>query len=242
LFGEIDFEHPLFTPFADPRYSDFTKIHIWRHRELEWPEGRVLARFDNRNPALIQIAAEEGVLWVLTTGWHPKDSQLALSSKFVPLLYSVLQQSGGLASGRTQFEVGDAVSLPRTGDGPTVIRRPDGSEQSWAMEGPYLDTDLPGIYTVLSAEPPVRFAVNIAPEESQTAPLSPDELEQLGARIESGSRENLALAEVRKRQLRSSELEGQQKLWRWLILGALMAVLLETWLAGRITRRNARPA
>jgi hypothetical protein len=32
LLGEIDFTHPLFVPFANPRYSDFTKIHFWKHR------------------------------------------------------------------------------------------------------------------------------------------------------------------------------------------------------------------
>src|SRR5262249_44920541 len=26
LFGEVDFKHPIFAPFADPRYSDFTHI------------------------------------------------------------------------------------------------------------------------------------------------------------------------------------------------------------------------
>ena len=32
LFGEIDFSHPIFAPFADPRFSDFSRIHFWRHR------------------------------------------------------------------------------------------------------------------------------------------------------------------------------------------------------------------
>src|SRR5439155_1039525 len=35
MFGQIDFEHPLFAPFADPRFSDFTKIHFWKHRQLQ---------------------------------------------------------------------------------------------------------------------------------------------------------------------------------------------------------------
>ncbi|OAI57129.1 hypothetical protein AYO47_08315 [Planctomyces sp. SCGC AG-212-M04] len=33
LLGQIDFGHPLFTAFANPRYSDFTKIHFWSR----WP-------------------------------------------------------------------------------------------------------------------------------------------------------------------------------------------------------------
>ena len=39
LFGEIEFSHPLFAPFASPRYSDFTKIHFWKHRSLALKES-----------------------------------------------------------------------------------------------------------------------------------------------------------------------------------------------------------
>jgi len=35
------------------------------------------------------------------------------------------------------------------------------------------------------------------------------------------------------RQLRDQELESRQKLWRWLLVGALGLVILETWWAGR---------
>ena len=50
LLGEIDFTHPLFAPFAGPRYSDFTKIHFWRHRALKLKEGatsHLVAKYDN---------------------------------------------------------------------------------------------------------------------------------------------------------------------------------------------------
>jgi hypothetical protein len=37
LFGEVDFTHPIFAPFADPRFSDFSRIHFWKHRR--WTIG-----------------------------------------------------------------------------------------------------------------------------------------------------------------------------------------------------------
>jgi hypothetical protein len=37
----------------------------------------------------------------------------------------------------------------------------------------------------------------------------------------------------RERQLRDVELEGQQKLWQWLLLASLGVLACETWLAGR---------
>ncbi|HEY0455937.1 MAG TPA: BatA and WFA domain-containing protein, partial [Verrucomicrobiae bacterium] len=97
MLSEIDFEHPLFAPFADPRFNDFTKIHFWKHRRVDltgMQNPRVLARFENGDPALMQLPVGRGTLMVLAAGWYPVDSQLALSSKFVPLLYGLLEQSG----------------------------------------------------------------------------------------------------------------------------------------------------
>jgi len=94
MLGQIDFEDPLFAPFADPRFSDFTKIHFWKYRRLDpaqLPGARVLARFDDGGPALMEMPRGKGRLLVLTSGWQPSDSQLALSSKFVPLLFSMLE-------------------------------------------------------------------------------------------------------------------------------------------------------
>src|SRR5262249_8873371 len=50
LLGDINFSHPLFAAFANPRYSDFTKIHFWKHRPLSLTTPAtttVVARFDN---------------------------------------------------------------------------------------------------------------------------------------------------------------------------------------------------
>ncbi|MCA9210068.1 MAG: hypothetical protein KDA55_17040, partial [Planctomycetales bacterium] len=89
LLAEIDFSHPLFQPFSNPRYNDFTAIHFWRHRRLRLEDDspvQTLARFDNGDPAILEQALGDGRAILFTSGWHPADSQLALSSKFVPLM------------------------------------------------------------------------------------------------------------------------------------------------------------
>jgi hypothetical protein len=96
-FGEIDFKSPVFAPFADPRYSDFSGIRIWKYRKL--PEtlitpGKILARFDNGDPAWVSYPLGKGTLHVLTTTWRPADSQLALTTKFAPLLHSLIANAG----------------------------------------------------------------------------------------------------------------------------------------------------
>lgn len=238
MLGQIDFEHPLFAPFADPRYSDFTKIHFWKHRRValeKAPNNRVIARFDNGDPALVEVSLGKGKLWILTSGWQPEDSQLALSSKFVPLLYAMLEQSGGLHDERSTFTIGDAVSLTAAADIVT-IRKPDASEARVARGEKFNGTDQPGIYTVTGALP-AAFAVNLAPEESRTAPLPVEDLGRLRVPLERAASVSAQELQKRREHLQAAQLENRQKLWRWLIVTALVVLVLETWLAGRITRR-----
>jgi len=80
--------------------------------------------------------------------------------------------------------------------------------------------------------------VNLAPEESKTAPLSPDDWERLGVPVKQVSFQTADQAEQRRQQLHGTELENRQKLWRWLIVFALVVLIGETWLAGWLTRRH----
>lgn len=242
MFGRIDFTHPLFAPLADPRYNDFTRIHFWKHRQLE-TNGlagvRVLAEIDDGHPLLLQMPSGQGQLLLLASGWHPADSQLALSSKFVPLLHALLELSGAVQSRPAQFEIGDEVKLGLTNRVATAgitVRRPDGTSDAVSSSGLYPRTDLPGFYTAQAGSESMTFAVNLAPEESRTEPMPVEDLENLGvplgrlqARVSGWS------AEARE-SLHAAELENRQKLWRWLMVAALAFLILESWLAGRLSR------
>jgi hypothetical protein len=245
LLGEIDFQHPLFAPFAEPRYADFTKVHYWKHRRLDISgiaAARAIARFDDGDPAVIEVPMGKGLVLILTSGWHPGDSQLALSTKFVPLLYTMLERAGGGAARINQYMVGDEVAPPRgAGTGSLQVRKPDGSQVTLTNQQAFVETDLPGIYLFGSAGEQGRFAVNLDGSESRTAPLSVDDLEKLGVPVKpvTGS---AAQAAAQKRHLLEAELENRQKLWRWLLVGALVVLLLETWVAGWFARRAVTPA
>jgi hypothetical protein len=245
LLTQIDFSHPLFAPFADPRYSDFTKIPFWKHRRLNldaFPNARVIARFDTGDPALFELEHGSGRIVVLTAGWHRADSQLALSSKFVPLLHALLDHAGGPRPPLPQYHVGDEVLLPGPGDPAFRVQLPDGNTREL---GPgvnrFTDTASPGIYTVQTGPRSWSFAVNTDPAESRTAPIPLDDLERLGVPLEL-QRPNPPTLAARELQLRQAELENRQGLWRWLILAALLILLVESWLAGRLTRPSPEPS
>jgi hypothetical protein len=241
MLGEIDFRHPLFEPFAETRFSDFTKIHFWNYRRLSdvarLPKSRTLAKFDNGDPALVEFMADKGRVYFLASGWHPKDSQLGLSSKFVPLLYSVLQQNGGPTPSPTQYFVGDKLPLPTQSSGVLLkLLNGDGSELPMPTgDAEALKTLGPGLYTAEVGAERKRFAVNVDPAESRLAPLPLDELERFGAPIDTEETAKAKLMAQQPRQA-AAEIENRQKIWRWLILVTLVALLGETWLAGHALR------
>ena len=243
LFGQIDFQHPIFAPFADPRFSDFTKIHFWRHRVMDpaaIKNARVVARFDKGGPALLEVPVGKGALFVLTSSWQPGDSQLALSSKFVPMLFSLLELSGAIKAQLAQYSVGDTLSLTSTNAGQTAtIRNPEGKETVLAAGQRFSATDQPGVYAGSIGTESIRFAVNLDPTESRTVPLPIEDLERLGVPLKPPTAVNLKKEAEKKERLHATELEQRQKLWRWLLVGALIFVILETAIAGRLTNRPA---
>jgi hypothetical protein len=241
MFAEIDFQHPLFAPFADPRYSDFTKIHFWKYRKLEAasiPGARVVAKFDTGDPGLLEVPVGKGRVYFLASGWHPDDSQLAVSSKFVPLLWSLLEQSGGVASFGTQYVVGESVTLPSSNTA-TAVRAPGGASETLASGATtWATTTQPGIYELTGGTKPQRFAVNLDPNESRTTPLAIDELEQLGVPV-AKPKSDTATPVENKTVLQGLEAENRQKLWRWFIAATLALLLAETAVAGWTARRSA---
>lgn len=244
LLTRIDFAHPLFAAFADPRYSDFTRIHFWNHRRLDpdaLPTARVVARFDAGDPAILEIERGTGRIVVLTAGWHPADGELALSTKFVPLLHALLDHAGGPRPPLPQYHVGAEILLPGSGDPAFQVQLPNGTARELDPGvNRFTDTANPGIYTVRAESQSWSFAVNIDPAESRTDPMPLDDLERLGVPLPSTSSNPVTLA-ARERQAHQTELESRQSLWRWLILAALLILLLESWLAGRLTRTQPEP-
>lgn len=235
LLAQIDFRHPLFAPFADPRFSDFAKIHWWKYRRLD--DGAVagaqtLAQFDSGDPAVVQVPLGKGGVIVFTSSWRPVDSQLALSSKFLPLLQSLLEQSSNLPPQKAQYFVGDEVPLPHSPQ-PLVVAKPDHHEVTVASGAKFADTDQPGIYTVSPGAQ--RFIVNLSPDESRLTPLPTERLIALGVPLRA-AHETPAETARREGRAKAVEIENQQKLWRWLIVAALGVLLLETLFAGKLSR------
>ena len=274
MLGQIELKHPLLACFREPRFGDFTQIHFWKYRRLNianLPGASVLAWFDSGDPDLLggrndpawfESHVGKGTLLVLTSGWHPSDSQLALSSKFVPLLYSILEYGGVLSEQPLQYFVGDHVSVPhsvRLESANFKVRKPDDSLISLdAGQQSFTQTDLPGIYAIESSAGAAlgEFAINLPVKESQTAVMQIEDLERLGVSLENLKTEDrgqktairppssvlrhpssVILSVLRPpSSVGRTGLEYEQKVWRWVFIALLAVSLIEIWLAGWLTR------
>ena len=247
MLAQLDFEHPALRPFAKAKLRDFTKVRTWKHRKLALPEEmqdrvRVFARFDSGDPAWVEIRQGKGQVFLFLAGWEPRESQLALSSKFVPLIYAILGQAGYSATEAKSILVGE--ELPLAGD--TVrVRLPDGSTTEGA---PRVIAEAPGFYAGLTTGGVERvYAVNLPPAESRTDPIDPvSALTDFGVRVAREDRpapDGAASAEEKQQRQRqeAAEKEAGQKLWKLLVLAVLGILLVETGLAGRRRRLGGAP-
>jgi hypothetical protein len=208
-------------PFARAQIRDFTKIRFWKHRKLEFGgtplvEGtRVLATFNGETPAFLEHRIGEGAVFAFLAGWWPEESQLALSSKFVPLLFSIFDHAG--------YSIRSA---------PTVYV----GETNYPAPGFYEEPQ--------EGSTPRLVSVNLDPSEGRTDPFDPRiEFAALGIPLlEESDAPAPDLSTSQKLRVESEQKEAQQKLWKWLVLAALLVLILETWLAGRRSRTTAAPA
>jgi hypothetical protein len=236
MWSRIDFQHPLFARFADPRYNDFTKIRFWSYRKIQGlsEDWNSVVSFDNGDVALAQKSIAKGQLWILAAGWQPRDSQLALSTKFVPLLDGFFSYSSPQKLTSEQYAIGSPLPFAPS---PTAQIESDGQQAIQFRTSDDGETvDEPGFYRFVEGESAQEFAVNVPPSESITQPLQSDELERYGVQL--GAHDGADLVEANQRQQKDVELEGRQRLWRWILLGVLGLIAMESALSGYLRRRT----
>ena len=120
-----------------------------------------------------------------------------------------------------------------------TVRGPSGEETEIAAGGNFSGAEEPGIYAVTPAA--LRFVVNLAPEESRLTPLDPARLTALGVPLQGAGAAEGKVAVANPSVIQAMEVESRQKLWRWLLLGAIVVLLLETPIAAKLSRLPGQP-
>lgn len=253
MLSRMDLSHPALAIFNDARYSDFTKLKFWQYRRFDaatLPNIKTLATFEDGSPALAQIPAGQGRVTLLSSGWGRRDSELAVWTKFVPLMNSLLETVVDGPIDLKQALVGEKITAKQLElEGDTIHVRIEDEVKSFPAKGDF-EFDRPGIYRFaetkdgLANDSARRIAVNLDPRESRTEPVANELLESSGLVMQSQPRKVIEAHEQRRdkqRQLLNRELESRQQVWRWTLIGALALLVVESLYAAWRTRQRAQP-
>lgn len=212
MLGQIDFSSPLFAAFAEARFADFSSIRFWHYRTLQIRSDSQVwqapARFDSGAPAILEGAGPAGGrILLFAAGWHPDDSQWALSTRFPPLLTSLIRQAYPRRAGQLQRTVGDSlVPAELLGSDNWSIALPDETTLSAADVRPAAGAsaagaaaaaaagatatpaavllEQPGRYTLTGRLPAgdrvLTLIVGLPAQETRTDPLPVGQLQALG--------------------------------------------------------------
>ena len=238
MFGTIDFSHPLFSPLSGPRFNDFTNIRFWRRTDLRVDDAtgevEVIARFDDDSLAFWQTRQGEGIVVGFSSSWRPQDSQLAMSTKFVPLITNLLGMADSSSQEWESRIVGDPIQMPDEKIGWTMIA-PDGtSVKADPKSSDPMYFEMPGVYVIQRAGETFLTAVNVDSSESQTAPMDSDRLESFDVKL--GQQPTRADLAGSLQKLKDRQLEQRQSIWKWLLLAVMGLLIVETWFAGKSSR------
>jgi hypothetical protein len=220
----IDRGHWVMKPMVQARFDDLSGLRFWRTRRMVLGlDDRVILTFDDGRPALAEVSLGQGCWLVWSCGLGAQDGQFGLSTRFLPWLAGVLERVRGEGGDVRPVVVGRSVQ--------GVEARPVFPRADVVKGG----LEVPGVF---QGEDGTRWVVSVPPEEMHREALADAQLRALGLPLEvraSGGETD----ERGPRGGRVAErLESEQSLWKRLVWGVVMILLLESLIAGRRSRKS----
>ena len=246
--GEIAVEHPVFAAFREAGTAGLGAARFLRYPRLAPAEGsQVLARFDDGNPALLELPLGSGRLLMLAAPLDNLTGDFPLQPAYLPFLRRLALHAAGHRVAPLWRTAGEVGILPGTVRDPvvatpggalirlgadSVTRAGEGGEGRRAVTVGLEEAGFYRLYAGRPAGDPVEvIAVNPPPAESDLTPADPRELLIGVARGDSTRTSSAALA--------PGEREARQGLWRWLLILVAFLLVFEAFVANRGWRGTA---
>lgn len=257
----LDYDHPVFEVFRGARQGDFASARFYRARSFQVEDDdsvRVLARFDDGSVALAERTVGEGRVLVWSSTLDAFWTDLALKPVFLPFVHQLVRYASGRNPAVEAFttgqvlDVADAAAMESAGLGEVaealsasqerVALLPDGETVDLDRGRSFLSLDRPGFYQIRPPGQddvrPVAIAVNVDRREADLTPLDGREVVAgVGGAVD-GTPVGAGAQGPETDRLRQEDLERRQSLWRYLLVGALALLLLETLLSNRMGTRT----
>jgi hypothetical protein len=254
--GYLDYSHPVFDDYKDPRNGNFANMRFLRYRGLTpAASDRVLARYDDGGAAIVERRVGGGRVVAFTSTVDESWNNAPTQPMFLPLVHELaayLAQYEAPAPWQTvgrMFDlseaVGSAVREGSAGSGSASFTRgvlvSPSNDQTTVGEGGLASVPLAeqGFYSVRlpgqGDRRPYAVAVNIDPAESDLSALSPAEF--LASVTGAGT---VAQGEsLDQPEIGPVEIEKRQSIWWFLLVGGLAALLAEAVVSNRLSKRSS---
>ncbi len=253
--SSLDYAHPIFEIFNAPRSGDFSTARFYRYRALTPQNGGVVAaRFDDASPAVVERAVGSGKVVVWASSFDQNWTNLPLQPVFLPFVHQLAKHVGRYADPRASYTAGEVLDLSRHGEITApftsargaestlelTLQAPSGARERLSASGANHLATLreQGFYELRGPSTPVGsgrpIAVNVEPAESDLSHLDPQDVvvavtpvagqRQPGSDFSAGT---------------PQDQEQRQKIWWYLLMGALFLMAVETALSNRLSRATA---
>lgn len=251
--GFVDYDHAVFEAFQGARSGDFSRAGFFRARRLEPTDGRVLARFDDGAPALVEGRRGKGRVLMWATGMDRLWNDLPLHPVYLPFVHRLAQHLGGrgelpawhrAGAAVNVAELADAANLPAPpGERPispdAVAMDPHGGSVPLDPDAPLLTLSTRGIWEIRPpgerADHPFALAANVDLAESDLRPMDSEEF----AAAVGGTPAADGAAGPAADDVQAGDFEARQSFWRYLAAAAFVLLVLEVVLGNRLSRGRA---
>jgi hypothetical protein len=246
--ASLDYDHPVLAIFRPPHSGDFSASRTFRYRQFDpLPGAAVLASYDDGGVALAERKVGQGSVIVWTSSLDNFWTDFPVHPVFLPFLHQTVRHLARYRAPRTSFTVGGVADLREyaaegQGAADVVVETPSGRREVRKLaQGEYsLQLEEAGIYQVRPVEsqraPAALIAANVDPEESDLSRVDAEEIARAVASSGSGSGERAGSPRIAG--LTAEAKERRQRLWWYLLVGALMLLAAESVVARRYGSRR----
>jgi hypothetical protein len=255
--GFLDYSHPIFDEFRDPRNGNFSNIRFYRYRTLTpAPTDKVLARFDDGGAAMVERKVGAGRVIAFTSPFDDSWNDFPKRQLFLPLVHETARYLAQYQEPEAWYTVGRVldISVPiaalvregATGDPQAAARKTSGvvmtpgGDQTALGEGGKSSLDLAeqGFYSVrlqgTGERRPFQVAVNLDPAESDLSALPPAEF----VNTATGRAATTSVGgNLEQPELTPADIEKKQSIWWFLFVAGAAFLLGEAVLANRLSKR-----
>ena len=228
VLAKIDFEHPVFEVFQHPHYGDLASPRFRQFWEVGDSQlARVLARYEDGKPAILEREIGAGVSMMLTSPMDLKWNTMPLRAIFLPYLHQTVRYLAVRSERRTLYQVGDTLPVAEGG----TLKDPAGKTH----KADDAVAALPGFYALTEKDggEPFQFAVNLDPAEADPTTVTAD---QLAAAVTSP--QDVVVQALSGGESTSSDdrEKSDRGIWWYLAAGLVLLSIAELFVANRTQR------